>query len=80
MSQSSAVPLRDFFAALAIQGCVGSMWSDNLLAKCGGNTDKVADLIALAGYQIADAMLQRRVRDEVPAQSIRLAELDEETQ
>ncbi len=52
--------LRDYFAGKAIEGACEKMYSDILLEKLGGDTQAVADCIAAAGYQIADAMIEAR--------------------
>lgn len=49
----------DQFAAAALAGCVEKAYSDALLAKFG-STEAVAELIASAAAQIADAMMERR--------------------
>ena len=48
--------LRQYFAAHAMEGCVEKMFSDELLDDLGG-TQTVAEAIAKASFQIADAML-----------------------
>ena len=48
---SSGMTLRDYFAAMALQG---------LLSRGGSDKINVSDILARRTYQIADAMLEAR--------------------
>lgn len=48
---SSGMTLRDYFAAMALQG---------LLSRAGIDKINVSDILAQRTYQIADAMLEAR--------------------
>lgn len=48
---SSGMTLRDYFAAMALQG---------LLSRGGSDKINVSDILAQRTYQIADAMLEAR--------------------
>lgn len=60
-ADDGGMTLLDYFAAVALQGCVQRLYSDKLLADLG-STDAVAQCIAKGSYLIAEAMLEERQR------------------